>query len=255
MGNALSLAILNQDDPETVRDGAPAFLLLADSFIEASPRDPSMLAAGAKLYAVYSALFAPSADRATRLAERARQYGNRALCASLPTLCDLSAMHHEEFERQLAKAEVNAVPALNAFVVGNLAWIQARRGDWNALADLPRLQSALERIVALNERYDNGSPHVYLGILHTLRPPSLGGHPELGRKHFERAIEISKGRDLGAKVAFAAGYARLMYDRELHDRLIAEVLAADPREKGLTLLNTMAIRRARQLAATADSHF
>ncbi len=41
LASNLSAAILNQDDPETVRDGAPAYLLMLDSFIEGSPKDPS----------------------------------------------------------------------------------------------------------------------------------------------------------------------------------------------------------------------
>ena len=33
----LSSAIKNQDDPELVRDGAPAYLLMLDSFVEGAP--------------------------------------------------------------------------------------------------------------------------------------------------------------------------------------------------------------------------
>ena len=39
----LSSAILNQDDPELVRAGAPSYLLLLDSFVEGSPDDPAIL--------------------------------------------------------------------------------------------------------------------------------------------------------------------------------------------------------------------
>ena len=38
----LSAAILNQDDPETVRDGAPAFLLMLDSFVAGSPDESEL---------------------------------------------------------------------------------------------------------------------------------------------------------------------------------------------------------------------
>ena len=50
----LSSAILNQDDPELVRAGAPSYLLLLDSFVEGRPDDPAILAAGATLYATYA---------------------------------------------------------------------------------------------------------------------------------------------------------------------------------------------------------
>ena len=72
---------------------------------------------------------------------------------------------------------------------------------------------------------------------------------------FEKAIELSGGRDLSAKVEFARGYARLVYDRELHDRLLNEVLSAQPRQEGLTLFNTLAQSEARQLLDSADDYF
>ena len=68
--------------------------------------------------------------------------------------------------------------------------------------------------------------HGYLGILNSLRPPALGGNPELARSHFERAIELSGGQDLSIKVEYARRYARLVFDQELHDRLLTEVLNA-----------------------------
>jgi hypothetical protein len=88
-----------------------------------------------------------------------------------------------------------------------------------------------------------------------LLPPAAGGKPEKGRAHFERAIELSGGRNLGAKVDFAEGYARLLYERELHDRLLNEVMEADPVEPGNTLLNVLAQERAEELLASADDYF
>jgi len=91
--------------------------------------------------------------------------------------------------------------------------------------------------VELDETLQNGGPQLYLGILQLLRPPSLGGVPDQGRAHLERAIELSGGRNLTAKVELAKRYARTLYDRELHDKLLQEVLAADPEAEGLTLFN------------------
>ena len=64
---------------------------------------------------------------------------------------------------------------------------------------------------------DAGTVNTYLGILNTLRPPALGGNPEKGRLYFEKALELTGGRDLSVLVEYARGYARLVYDRELHD--------------------------------------
>ncbi|HIF96410.1 MAG TPA: hypothetical protein EYQ54_05175, partial [Myxococcales bacterium] len=95
----------------------------------------------------------------------------------------------------------------------------------------------------------------YLGVLYTLRPAHMGGLPEIGRTHFERAIELSNGRNLMAKVFFARSYARLIFDRELHDELLIEVVEADPVAPGFTLSNTLAQEQAEELLLDADEYF
>jgi len=86
-------------------------------------------------------------------------------------------------------------------------------------------------------------------------PPALGGKPEVARDHFERAITLSKGENLMAKVVYAQQYARMVYDRDLHDRQLTEVLAADPYVPEMVLQNTLAQERARALMASADDYF
>ena len=51
------------------------------------------------------------------------------------------------------------------------------------------------------------------------------------------------------------GYARLLYERDLHDRLLNEVLEADPVVPGYTLTNTLAQRDAEVLLQSADAYF
>ena len=70
-------------------------------------------------------------------------------------------------------------------------------------------------------------------------------------------VDVAKelAKRLGAKVEFARGYAKLLYDRELHDRLLSEVMMADPYADGLTLSNVMAKEQAAQMLAEADNYF
>jgi TRAP transporter T-component len=258
MGNLsqnLSTAIMNQNDPEIVRTGAPAYLLLIDSFIEGDPDNENMLRAGAGLYGVYAAVFVEDPERAGRLAQRARNYGERALCERKRSLCGLAERPYEEFVASLEALGRRDVPVFYAFTVSWLISIKANSSDWAALADLPKVEAALERIVELDETYERGTAHLYLGILQTLRPPALGGHPEEGRRHFERALALSGGKDLGVKVEYARGYARLLYDRELHDRLLREVLAAEVEAPGLTLLNVLAREQAGELLRSGEDYF
>jgi hypothetical protein len=251
----LTAAVLDQNDPETVRDGAPAYLLLVDSLLEGSPDNPELLSASAVLYSAYGVLFADDPARAQRLSERARAQGEHALCVVEHQACGVSGKSYDELMTVLAQLDTRDVGALYAYSVASLAYLRAHRDDWVALAALPNVEAALLRVQSLDPQYQAGSVQLYLGILNTLRPEALGGKPELGREHFERAIEISGGRDLGAKVELARSYARLVYDRELHDRVLNEVLQADPVAPGLTLLNVIAQRDARALLESADDYF
>ncbi len=52
-----------------------------------------------------------------------------------------------------------------------------------------------------------------------------------------------------------AYYARLVFDRPLFERLLKEVLAADPHVPGITLMNVVAQQRATKLLESADDYF
>ncbi|HKL64156.1 MAG TPA: TRAP transporter TatT component family protein [Woeseiaceae bacterium] len=251
----LSSAVLNQTDPETVRDGAPAYLLLLDSLVEGSPDDPAVLQAAAELYASYGAVFADDPARAKRLTERARDYGSRSLCIEYRPSCRWDEQGYSAFEDSLGGLKPGDADALFSYALSSLAYIRAHSDDWNSLAELPRMQAVLERLLALDEGEYDAQAYTYLAVLATLRPPSLGGEPELARNYFEKAIELTEGRDLSVKVEYARGYARLLYERELHDRLLNEVLEADPVVPGYTLTNTLAQRDAEALLESADTYF
>lgn len=248
-------AIANQDDPAIVRDGAPAYLLMIDGFIEDDPKNRDMLLAGARLYGAYAAVFVQEQERAGRLAGRARNYSRRALCLAYPTICEAERQPHEDFVRLLAAVDKDDIEALYIYGLSWAIWIQTHTGEWNALAALPKAEAVMLRVVALDARYENGQPYLLLGIMNSYLPPALGGQPETGRDYFEKAIELSGGRNLSAKVEMASHYARLVFDKPLHDRLLTEVLEADPVDPAMTLSNTLAQHRARELLDTSDEYF
>jgi hypothetical protein len=249
LGSNLSHAMLNQNDPATVRTGATAYLLLIDGLIEGQPRDRTLLITGAKLYNAYAGGLAEDETRARRLTEKARGYARRAMCGSRKQACEAETQPFEQFQQFVAGIQSEDIDALYTYGICWAGWIAARSGDWSALADLPKVEAVLERVIALDPGYARGRAQLYLGVMHTQLPPAMGGNPERGRGYFERAIEYSGGRDLIAKVEFARNYARLVFDRELHDRLLKEVLAADPVEPDLTLSNVLAQEQAKKLLA------
>jgi hypothetical protein len=255
LADNLSSAILNQDDPETVRAGAPSYMLLLDSFLEGNPDDPDLLSAAATMYASYGAVFADDELRASRLTARARNYARRAMCESFEPSCDWADLTYDEFVASLEGVSPRHADVLYTYGFAMLAYLRAHSSDWNSLAELPHAEALLSRYLAIVGDDADAAVHMYMGILLTLRPPALGGKPEEARKHFETAIAMSNGRDLGAKVEFARGYAKLLYDRELHDQLLGEVMTADPYADGLTLSNVMAKEQAALMLVEADNYF
>ena len=255
LADSVSSAIRNQTDVATVRDGAPAYLLLVDGLIDNDPDSEKLLLTGASLYGAYASAFVDDEARAVRLADRSRGYGRRALCLRRADLCARIDRPFREFEPGLAELRRSDVPALYGFAVSWAGWVQANSDDWVAVAEVPKIEATLQRVVELEPGYEDGSAYLYLGVLATLLPPALGGRPEIGRQYFERAIELSQGRNLMAKVLFAQNYAMLVFDRDLHDELLNQVVAADPVARDLTLSNTLAQEQARELLENADDYF
>lgn len=255
LGNNLSEAIINQDDPDTVRAGAPAYLLLIDGLISGNRNDRRLLIAGARLYSAYAAVFVEDPERAKRMASKARDYAQRALCLERPSICDLAKGPYLELLPAIRSTTYDNLSALYAYSLSWALWIQTHSDDWGAIADLPKVEAMLEQVITLDNNYEHGEPYLYLGIIRTQLPPALGGKPEKGRKAFEKAINISDGQNLMAKVEYARRYARLVFDRKLHDRLLNEVLAADTEVPGFTLSNVLAQRQARELLQSAEDYF
>ena len=251
----LSAAVLNQDDPELVRAGLPTLMLTMDSMIEGNPDSPQLLAAGASLYAIYGGLFDIDEDRALKLTARARRYGLKAMCETYEPSCTWPGMTYDEFVATLAGVGPKHADILFTYGFASLSFLQARASDYDSIAEFPLIQALFDHYLNISGDEVNSSVYTYMGTMHTLRPPSLGGEPELGREFFEKAIAESGGRDLNAKVQYAKGYAKLLYERELHDRLLHEVLEADPNQNGFVLTNVIAQKEAAALLAEADDFF
>jgi hypothetical protein len=254
----LGSAVLNSEDPATVRDGLPSYLLLLDSLVleqgpDARP-DPSTLLAAARLNSAYAGNFTGDDKlRARRLSKKAFDYAKRATCLQDAPLCAALESDPEAFAKVVA---LDQNTELMYVLAGSWAgFLQANSEDWGAIADLPKIQNLLERVVALDPVHDHGQAWTYLGVLNSLRPEAIGGKPAEGRRDFEKAIELSGGRNLYAKTLFAEFYARLVFDQELHDKLLNEVIAADASAPGFTLMNILAQDRARKLLDSGKDYF
>lgn len=253
----LSAAMMDNDDPAVVAAGSPSYLLLLDALVRQDPDSPAYRQAAASLNSAYAGAFVKDSARAAALTAKALDYAVQGVCLEHKHLCDVRTLPVDELKKRLADLDDadDDVPGLYTLGAAWAGWIQAHGDDFNAVADLPRVEAVMQRVIDLDEHYQSGAAHLYLGVIDTAIPPALGGRPEQGRAHFERAIALSQGHNLMAKVYFAKNYARGVFDRELHDKLLNEVKAADPHWPGWTLSNTLAQQEADALLKSADEYF
>jgi hypothetical protein len=255
MAQNLSRAFSNYDDLTTIETAVPAYLLMVESFIAQDPDNESLLLTASKLYNSYTSAFVKDPERAARLSQKALDYALRAVCLRHSQACGLKELPFDRFQPLVSQMTRDDLPALYALGAAWATDVQTHQSDWNAIAQLPRIEFIMNRVLTVDEGFEDGGAHLYMGVFSTLIPPALGGHPEEGQKHFDRALQLSGNKNLMAYVLYAKHYARMVFDRELHDRLLTEALALDPKIDGYVLINMAARAEAKTLLATADAYF
>jgi len=236
-----------QTDLELVCEGAPAYLLMIDSMIASSPENKNLLRTGTQSYSAYSTALSECGKSDLRIAaitDKAHLYGIHLLNKFLP----MDEMNGEKFDKKLSKLTKNDVPYVFWGTFGWISWIQSQSGSPAAMADLVVIEKIMSRLLELDERYEGGSIHLFFGGYHAAKPALLGGKPDLSRTHFEKALALSKRRFLLIQTTYAKTLARQTLDKELHDRLLEEVISF-PIDSApeFALSNRIAVKRARRL--------
>ncbi len=251
----LSATIMNHDDPATVSAAIPTLLILMDSYARGEKSSGDAKLSAAKLYGAYAGAFVEDMSRRKTLTSTAFHYAKSGSCKKDFAWCGLDRFDKDMFAAFVENLDKNQIDIIYAYAVAWLSYIEAHSDDWNAIADLPKPQQMFTFVIDQDESYDNAGAHLYLAALALTIPPALGGKPEIGKQHFERAIELTDGRNLLIKVEYARRYARLIFDKELHHQLLVDVLASDPHQEGLTLMNVWAQQQAQILLDDESDYF
>ena len=251
----LSATMLEQDDPETVKQAVPAYLILVSSMIRGDPDNVELLITGSKLYGAFASVFVEERERKMRLSALSLDYAQRAFCIYKPAACNFRELSYYEFEQVLKQFNKEDVPVLFALGSAWAGWLQANSADWNAVAELPRIDAIIQRVLELDPAINNGDAYLYMAVMQSFLPPAMGGKPELAKTNFEQAIKVSNGSNLMAKLLYAEKYARLVFDKELHDKLLKEVIDSRIENDEMTLINSIAQHKAKRLLAQSDEYF
>ena len=256
------------NDIELVRAAAPSTLKLVEMVLEEQPNHVGLLTTACTGFTQYSYGFlhvdaevAEASDparaeelrtRAGLMYERARGYCTRAL-----------EVRHRGFRDALARDPAQILGRMGAADVPNLYWLAVA---WTAemslaknqllrLQELVTVRALFARALAIDEAWDRGAIHEAMIAVEGM-PALLGGSVERATKHFNRAIELSKGGSAFAYVTMATSVDLPARDRAAFDRRLKAALAIDVNaEPASRLVTLVAQKRARFLLSRAAALF
>ena len=245
-----------QSDLMLIRRGMPSYLMLIDGMVEALPDNKRLLISAAQLYASYASTFIQDEDQiyATALYARARDYALRALEQN--GFKNPATRPFDDFEIGLYDLGKNDVPYIFWAASCWGSWISLNQGSMEAMAELPRVELLMKRVLVLDEAFYYGGAHIFMGVLEASKPRVAGGDLDRARDHFLKAIELGDGKFLMAQINYADYYAKKAFDRELFISILEKVLEipADITPE-LTLLNTVAHTKAKEMLNQVDEYF
>jgi predicted anti-sigma-YlaC factor YlaD len=248
------------DDLDLVGQALPFNLKLIESLLAESPEHRSLLEKACQGFAIYSYVYVQHEadwladedfqasrrvrDRARRLYLRALRYGMRAMEVDHPGFGGQLLGDPEGAVTRVTKARDLPLLYWNAVAVG-LA-ISVSKGDAELLARLPEVEAMLARALELDESWNEGALHELHITLAGARP----GAPnfDLVRRHYDRALELSKGGRASLFVAYAEAVSVRRQDAAEFRMLLERALAIDVDvHERLRLANLVAQKRARWL--------
>ena len=253
-----ALAAMNEEgDLELAEAAAATNLKLVEGLLHADPKNRQLAALTAQGFGGYALAFveddAPA--RAAALYLRGKEYGLRALMQDRHVAAAVKGTD-DAFAASLSHLGQGDKDLILWTAMCWGKWIDLSRTDPAAVADLPRAEALFERLLALDEGYYYAAPHVFLGVFYGGRSKMLGGRPEEARAHFERAIELTGGRFLSARLYYAEYFARQTQDRALFETQLHAILdAPDDLLPEQRLANAVAKRKAARLLARVDEWF
>jgi tetratricopeptide (TPR) repeat protein len=249
-------AAARQSDLRTIKDGTPSYLMLMDGMIEAWPDNEQLLIAAAQAYSSFASLFEEdqAAEYKKMLSAKAVDYALRSLVKR--GFKDPRKSTFDDFTKDVEASGKKDVPYIFWAATCWANWITLNLDSMEAMAELPRVELLMKKALKLDEEFYYGGPHLFMGVWLASRPAVAGGDLQKAKEHFLKALELSKGKFLMAYVYYADTYARRAMDKALFISTLHKVLdtPADV-SPALTLVNTIAQKKAKELLSHVDEYF
>ena len=269
LGNALAnpgTTYAADDDPELIEQAIPFSLKLIESLLESSPKHEGLLLAAASGFTQYSYAFVQQhADfvedsniaratslrlRARRLDLRARDYGLRGIDVRH---AGMTAQLRQDPKAAVRQATAKDVPLLYWTAAAWGAAISVSKDVPELVADQPIVEALIDRALELDESFNAGAIHSFL-ITYEMARQGVSGDPAVrSKRHFDRALEITKGQAASPYVSYAEAVSLTKQDRPEFESVLKQALAIDPNAKPEWRLENIIMQtRARWLLSRAS---
>lgn len=234
----------------------PAYLMLIDGMIQAWPDNEQLLIAASQSYSSFASLFVEDQDKeyANLLYGRGKQYALKSL--EMRGFKEPLQRPFDEFKEGLNRLGKKDVPYIFWTATCWANWIRLNLDSMEALSELPRVETMMQRVLDIDEGFYYGGPHLFMGIWFASRPKMAGGDLKKAQGHFLKALDLGQGKFLMAYVYYANYYARKMMDKDLFNSTLQKVLETPADiSPDLTLLNTVAKKKAQELLNRVEEYF
>jgi predicted anti-sigma-YlaC factor YlaD len=258
------------DDPQLVADALPFALKTYESLLVSLPENQDLLIATGKAFCMYAFAFIQSPadtlpDAAIIEKNAAYARAKRMFLRSRGYLLKACELRYPRFNALIDSDLIDSALSLTTISDTTLlywtgaAWMgafTADKFDMTLAVDMGKPVAFMNRLLAINESFGAGSAHEFFISYYGSMPVSMGGSEEKSRKHFARALELSKGLKAGPYVSLATSVCvSRQYDAEFKS-LIEKAMAVNPDSSiENRLANTITQTKARWLIAHMDNFF
>lgn len=246
----------SDNDPEFVRLAAPSTLKTVEMLLSQNPNHQQLLLTACSGFTEYSYGFlhveselkaadaAASLDlksRAAKMYARARGYCERGLKLRHPAFTEAGVISNSEI-------------ALRGTTKEDVPWLYWTGAAWGAelsitpdrllrLGELAGVRALMRRAKSLDDAWEYGAIYEAMIAFDGL-PALLGGSPSAARADFDKAMELSGGKSVFARVAYASTLSNETEKKRLLQQAVEQDVATVP---GRRLTNLIAQRYAKAL--------
>jgi predicted anti-sigma-YlaC factor YlaD len=272
-GDALSgggTTFSGDDDPELIGAALPFSLKLMESLLAQSPEHSGLLMSLGSGFTQYAVGYVKQDadrlaidsysesqlqyDRVRKLSLRGRDYMLRALDVRDPGLAD--DLRKQKLDR-LVTMKKEDIPLLYWTAAAWGAAISVSKDNPDLVADIPIVEALIDRAFLLDPDHKNGELHGFLITYETIRAGI--SDEERARRvthHFEKAVQLSGGKQAGPYVAFVEARSMQKQDYSEFKEMLGKALAVDPNAVAESrLINHIMQKRAQWLLDSADEFF